>query len=317
MEYCIDPQLFYISAPTESEEMLGRSTADKGTQTGLEFYSEYRQLDNFYHPLSDWSFTTQMADSSPYPDFASPYSDFASPYTEPVAMFVDSQIHGYFPPHFLPMAGIPEVPSFASPVNPMSFEPPLTEPPAERPVEDCIVVSLETKEIKHPAKTSRPENRRRSARLSNKRSSELPQRSAPQRQQKRETIPLQPGEHLSKPLSKLAREMPQIRKLDIDAYIRRGADKRVQYGGFGVENKISRPSNSFLLYRKAYGPYARALSKKNRNLQLLSQMIGASYRSEDQGVKDQFARYAAIEKEQHSRHFPDYKYCPKKPSSEY
>lgn len=225
-------------------------------------------------------------------------------------MFAYPQIQYSFPePHHEPMMNVPGVPSFPSPEYPVSFESP------ESPTEDCIVVSLQEQEDERP---SRPDNRRRSARLNSKPSSNKSHKSGASQRQKlklqRKTMPLQPGEHLSKPLSKLALEMPRIPKFDMHAFLRRGADKRV-----GRESRISRPNNPFLLYRKAYYLYATALSKSanRRNARSLSRMIGASYRSEDQEVRDQFARYAAIEKEQHCLHFPDYKFNPKKYSAEY
>ncbi|KAI1181445.1 hypothetical protein F5B17DRAFT_452400 [Nemania serpens] len=317
MEY-IDPQLFSMSALTESGDILGPSTADKGTQTQYfyccahsfvepEPYSDYPPLDASYPPLAGWSSAPQMANYSPY-------SGFAYPYPEPPAMLVEPQYqYGCFPePHLGPMTGMPGVPNFNPPEYPMSFQPP------EPPIQDCIVVNIQEEEVDSPAKESRPNNRRRSTRRNSIRSSEPPRSSASRRQQpKRKVMPLQPGEQLSKPLSKLALEMPHVPKFDMDAFLRRGANKRVQQKGVGEEIKISRPVNPFILYRRAYYLHAKALCKSGCTAQTLSRMIGASYRSEDKTVKDQFARYAEIEKEQHYRYFPNYKFSPKRHTEEY
>ncbi|KAI1109965.1 hypothetical protein F5Y14DRAFT_466248 [Nemania sp. NC0429] len=332
MEY-IDPQLL-------SDEWTGRSTADKGTQTEPEFYPGYPPLlYNYYPPLPGWYPTPQMADYYPRPDFAYPYH-------ERPAMFVDPQAqYGCFPgpdvgyePQTLVADPQPQYGGFPEPG--VMYEPPTTfldpqlqygcvpEPDVgfmaaepinvprfspESPLQDSIVVKPEEQGTELLAKISKPDPPRRSARLRKKRSSASPEGSASRkpRSSNPKATALQPGENLDKPLSKLALEMPHIPKFDMDAFVRRSAKRRVHYEGDGGKVKINRPANPFILYRTAYLHYAKALSKLSCT-QSISRMIGASYRSEGQEVKDQFARYAAIEKEQHSLHFPNYKFVPRR-----
>ncbi|KAI1311166.1 hypothetical protein F5Y03DRAFT_323106 [Xylaria venustula] len=106
---------------------------------------------------------------------------------------------------------------------------------------------------------------------------------------------------LTKPLSKLAPEMPGYKALDMEAFVRRSTDCRIMRG------KIGRPLNAFILYRKAFGDVARSLAAaKHTEVHRISQMIGASWRMEAQEVRDYFNRLAAEEKAQHMLRFPDY-----------
>ncbi|KAJ8111874.1 hypothetical protein ONZ43_g5518 [Nemania bipapillata] len=95
------------------------------------------------------------------------------------------------------------------------------------------------------------------------------------------------------------------RQFDIDAFVRRGAQERLIKGG-----RIARPSNGFILYRKAYIAYAREITKV-MNCNSLSRIIGASYRVESEEIKAKFKEYSVIEKEQHIHHFPNYTYKPR------
>ncbi|KAI1359576.1 hypothetical protein F5Y08DRAFT_72147 [Xylaria arbuscula] len=111
------------------------------------------------------------------------------------------------------------------------------------------------------------------------------------------------AEELTKPLSKHAGEMPGFQAVDLDAYVRRCADTRI------VKGRIMRPLNPFMLYRMAYRQVARTLFHSENN-QLISTVVGVSWKMESKAVLDCFRTLAEIEKSTHLAMFPDYKYRP-------
>ena len=72
-----------------------------------------------------------------------------------------------------------------------------------------------------------------------------------------------------------------------------------------------RPMNNFMLYRKAYQERAKQVSSQN-NHQVVSVVVAASWKHEAADIKDKFAKYAQIEKDNHIRAFPDYQFRPNK-----
>ena len=69
--------------------------------------------------------------------------------------------------------------------------------------------------------------------------------------------------------------------------------------------------NNFMLYRKAYQERAKQVSSQN-NHQVVSMVVAASWKHEATEVKEKFARYAQIEKDNHILAFPDYQFRPNK-----
>ncbi|KAI1331484.1 hypothetical protein F5Y16DRAFT_395364 [Xylariaceae sp. FL0255] len=117
------------------------------------------------------------------------------------------------------------------------------------------------------------------------------------------------SEAISEPLSKLAELFAEVKLIDIETFVNRGAEMRI--GTFS--GRIKRPLNSFVLYRKKYGPLVDHMNKMKRekapNLQnKLSEVIGLSWRHyETDEVRAEFERLASIEKTNHYLAFPDYK----------
>ncbi|KAI0194280.1 hypothetical protein EV127DRAFT_334086 [Xylaria flabelliformis] len=74
------------------------------------------------------------------------------------------------------------------------------------------------------------------------------------------------------------------------------------------EYKVRRPSNSFVLYRKAYSDHIKALVGVRQNA--ISRLAGASWKIESKEVKNKFDEYALEESRQHHTFFPSYKYLP-------
>ncbi|RKF72529.1 putative hmg box protein [Golovinomyces cichoracearum] len=120
---------------------------------------------------------------------------------------------------------------------------------------------------------------------------------------------------LDKPLSKLTENFTHIPLVDIDAYVNRSAEERHKEVEQGKEpGKVKRPMNSFMLYRKAYQIRTKYWCSKN-NHQVVSQVCGDSWPLEPESVKRMFADWAQIERNNHRKAHPDYKFSPNKPNS--
>ena len=97
---------------------------------------------------------------------------------------------------------------------------------------------------------------------------------------------------------------------DIERFVNRSTETRHKE----VEGKNGyrpRPMNNFMLYRKAYQERAKQVSSQN-NHQVVSVIVAASWKNEAVEVKDRFAKYAQIEKDNHILAFPDYQFRPNK-----
>jgi hypothetical protein len=114
---------------------------------------------------------------------------------------------------------------------------------------------------------------------------------------------------LDEPLSILTKDY-NIPVKDMDAWVHRPVSERLQQA---VKNKdhISRPMNSFMLYRSAYADRAKHFCKEN-NHQVVSQVTGASWPLEPKEVRQMYEEFARIERDAHHNAHPDYKFAPNK-----
>ncbi|KAI0390580.1 hypothetical protein F5Y17DRAFT_53034 [Xylariaceae sp. FL0594] len=110
---------------------------------------------------------------------------------------------------------------------------------------------------------------------------------------------------------------------DIEAFVNRPASERMHES----TGRVARPLNAFMLYRKMFADAAhrriilmtqddqddKSARKKKCMQQAMSQMLGESWRLEDEATKDKFREYAYVEKMNHDRAYPDYKYAPRRP----
>ncbi|RYP59131.1 hypothetical protein DL769_008666 [Monosporascus sp. CRB-8-3] len=113
------------------------------------------------------------------------------------------------------------------------------------------------------------------------------------------------------PLSVLCEEMANVKEIDIDVYAKRTVEVRRNEVLRSKNGKTKRPSNAFMLYRKAYQNRAKEL-KKHDNHQVVSKVCGSSWKREQPAVKAYFNELARIESELHREAFPDYKFTPAK-----
>ncbi|KAL8841676.1 MAG: hypothetical protein Q9176_003071 [Flavoplaca citrina] len=110
------------------------------------------------------------------------------------------------------------------------------------------------------------------------------------------------------PLSQLYLDVPVV---DVYSKVNRSIEERQEEAR--RDNKIKRPSNSFMLYRSAYGDRVKALYPQN-NHQIISRICGASWKMETADVTEQFKLYYEMEKENHAKAHPTYKFSPAKSS---
>jgi hypothetical protein len=117
---------------------------------------------------------------------------------------------------------------------------------------------------------------------------------------------------LTAPLSVLTKDMA-IKVRDMDAWVNRSvvdrmkeAEKRNGY--------VTRPMNSFMLYRSAYAERTKAWCVHN-NHQVVSSVSGESWPLEPPEVRDYYNELARMERMNHQNAHPDYKFSPSKPGA--
>ncbi|KAJ5665940.1 uncharacterized protein N7477_008388 [Penicillium maclennaniae] len=114
---------------------------------------------------------------------------------------------------------------------------------------------------------------------------------------------------LSAPLSELTAHMTNIPLRDMDAWVHRSTEVRLQEKA--EKGKVARPMNSFMLYRSAYAERSKRLLSQN-NHQVVSSTAGRSWKMEPAEIRDKYEELARIEREAHSRAHPTYKFKPNK-----
>lgn len=102
---------------------------------------------------------------------------------------------------------------------------------------------------------------------------------------------------------------------DIEAYVNRSTEERLREVREGKHpGKIKRPMNAFMLYRKAYQARTKDWCLHN-NHQVVSQVCGDSWPLEPPELRERFIEWARIERENHQRAHPGYKFTPSKPKN--
>lgn len=94
------------------------------------------------------------------------------------------------------------------------------------------------------------------------------------------------------------------------AWVNRSVEERQQE----VEKrkgKITRPMNSFMLYRSAYAERTKTWCTQN-NHQVVSSVSGESWPMEPKEIRELYTEYARIERDNHQKAHPGYKFSPSK-----
>ena len=117
------------------------------------------------------------------------------------------------------------------------------------------------------------------------------------------------GPVIDQPLSLLTKDYKTPVR-DMEKWVTRSVEDRMAE----VEKKkgyVSRPMNSFMLYRSAYAERVKQFCKEN-NHQVVSQVTGASWPLEPKEIRGQYERFAIMERDNHAAAHPTYKFAPNK-----
>jgi HMG (high mobility group) box len=116
---------------------------------------------------------------------------------------------------------------------------------------------------------------------------------------------------LTAPLSILTKDLVGIPVRDMQAWANRSAETRLEEAR-KRNGYITRPMNSFMLYRSAYAERTKAWCAHN-NHQVVSAVSGESWPLEPAEVRDFYNELSRIERTNHHNAHPTYKFCPAKP----
>lgn len=137
------------------------------------------------------------------------------------------------------------------------------------------------------------------------------QKAAPKKKKER-AKPAKNVPVLDKPMSELTKES-LIPVVDIEQYVNRSPEVRRQEIETGKNpGRVKRPMNAFMLYRKAYQQRAKEWASQH-NHQVVSRVCGLSWPLEPEHIRQQFKSWADIERDNHQKAHPNYKFTPSKP----
>lgn len=117
---------------------------------------------------------------------------------------------------------------------------------------------------------------------------------------------------LTAPLSILTKNMTAIPVKNMEEWVNRPAEVRRRE----VEKRngyVTRPMNSFMLYRSAYAERTKQWCLQN-NHQVVSSVSGESWPLEPPEIRELYNEYAKIERINHQNAHPTYKFSPSKAS---
>ena len=115
---------------------------------------------------------------------------------------------------------------------------------------------------------------------------------------------------LNAPLSELTKDYDRVPIKNMEEWVNRSVDVRNKE----VEKRngyVTRPMNSFMLYRSAYAERTKIWCLQN-NHQVVSSVSGESWPMEPPQIREQFNEYARIERDNHQKAHPGYKFSPSK-----
>ncbi|CAG8909496.1 unnamed protein product [Penicillium egyptiacum] len=137
-----------------------------------------------------------------------------------------------------------------------------------------------------------------------------PKRAARRRRQRARRELSDSGIRLDGPISQLTESFHSTPIKDMDAWVARSAVER-QNEVRKKNGKISRPMNSFMLYRSAYAERTKRLVGAN-NHQIVSKIAGQGWRLEPVEVRRKYEDLAKQERDNHAATHPEYKFSPNK-----
>lgn len=117
---------------------------------------------------------------------------------------------------------------------------------------------------------------------------------------------------LTAPLSELTKSLSHTKVRDMTSYVNRPIDERLREVE-AKKGKVSRPMNCFMLYRSAYAQRTKEYCAQT-NHQVVSRIAGESWAIEPPHIRDHYENLASIERENHKKAHPEYKFTPSKVS---
>ncbi|QDS74639.1 hypothetical protein FKW77_009213 [Venturia effusa] len=138
-------------------------------------------------------------------------------------------------------------------------------------------------------------------------------RSTPPRVSKKRAAKTKKTPMLTAPLSVLTKDMVSVPVRDMQAWVNRPRSERIKE----TERRngyVTRPMNSFMLYRSAYSERTKVWCVGN-NHQVVSSVSGESWPLEPPEVREFYNELAKIERINHQMAHPDYKFSPAKPGA--
>lgn len=94
---------------------------------------------------------------------------------------------------------------------------------------------------------------------------------------------------------------------DVEVYVNRPPEDR-RTGLDVVQGAAKKPLNCFFLYKKVYKDHTADLfPEKSQNM--ISCILGASWRMESNFIRNKFRRLADVERSNHKKAFPSNKYA--------
>ncbi|KAF2856049.1 HMG box protein-like protein [Plenodomus tracheiphilus IPT5] len=115
---------------------------------------------------------------------------------------------------------------------------------------------------------------------------------------------------LTAPLSILTKGLEHIPVKNMEQWVNRPADVRREEAE-KRNGYVTRPMNSFMLYRSAYADRAKSWCLQN-NHQIVSSVAGESWPLEPTEIRELYNEYAKIERINHQNAHPTYKFSPSK-----
>lgn len=114
---------------------------------------------------------------------------------------------------------------------------------------------------------------------------------------------------LEGPLSDLTKDMT-VPVRDMEEWVNRSTETReqevIKRNGY-----VTRPMNSFMLYRSTYAERTKQWCLQN-NHQVVSSVSGESWPLEPEEVREHYRHLAKVERDNHARAHPSYKFSPSK-----
>ncbi|CRG92810.1 hypothetical protein PISL3812_09879 [Talaromyces islandicus] len=120
--------------------------------------------------------------------------------------------------------------------------------------------------------------------------------------------PVEKARHSPGPMSVLTKSLSHIPVRNMRAWVTRDIETR--HKETAKNGRISRPMNSFLLYRSAYTERIKAWSADASHI-VVSKISGQSWLKEPAHIREEYESLALIERHNHFMAYPNYKFTPK------